>query len=89
MHDETATVEAALDALAEAIEGLRSASTMVDQQLEEAADRATRPNSRRAEQQLRIALNAALGAQRSLQRRLHLSREAGVRYGRGPEARSP
>jgi hypothetical protein len=83
MVDEAKVLESALEMLAGAIEGLRAAATMVHQELEEAAARVTRPNSRRAEDQLHIALNAALGAQRSLLRRLDLRREVVARHERG------
>lgn len=91
MVEEAKVLESALEMLASAIDGLRAATTMVHRELEEAADRVTKPNSRRAEEQMHIALNAALGAQRSLLRRLDLGREVVARHERrahsGPGSR--
>lgn len=84
--DRAKVPESALEMLASAIDGLRAAATMVHQELEEAADRVTKPNSRRAEEQMLIALNAALGAQRSLLRRLDLGREVVARNERRAHA---
>jgi hypothetical protein len=86
MIGESKALESALGTLESAIEGLRAATTMVHHELEEAADRVTKPNTRRAEEQLHIALNAALGAQRSLRRRLDLGREVASRHGRGVDS---
>lgn len=72
VEDEVQSIEAALHALDSALEGLRSAAETVDGQLEETADALTKPNCRRAQSQLRMALNATVGAQQSLRRRLAL-----------------
>jgi hypothetical protein len=48
----------------------------VDRQLETHANAVAKPNYRRAEQQIRTALNAAVGAQKSLRRRLEMRRAA-------------
>jgi hypothetical protein len=72
--EEVQALEAALRALEAAVDRLRSAEALVEQQLEEPRERVAMPNSRRAEHQLRTAVNAALGAQRSLRRRLDLRR---------------
>jgi hypothetical protein len=66
-----------LSALDAAVERLLEADQTVNGLLELTADKAAMPNSRRAEQQIRMALNAAVGARRSLKRRLELRR--GVR----------
>jgi hypothetical protein len=75
-------LQSALAALRVAVEGLRAAAAAVDGALEE-VDRLAMPNSRRAEQQLRIALNASLGAERSLRRRFDLERAEAERRRRG------
>lgn len=74
VEDEVQSIEAALHALNCALEGLRSAAEAVDRQLEETADALVKPNCRRAQSQLRMALNATVGAQQSLRRRLALRR---------------
>lgn len=72
--EEVQTLEAALAALDVAIERLREAEETVAGLLEQAMETVGMPNSRRADQQMRTALNAAMGARKSLQRRLQLRR---------------
>jgi hypothetical protein len=73
-EDEIRALERALAAVETAMERLRLAASTLDEQLQESAERTAMPNSRRADQQLRTALNATIGARRSLQRRLELRR---------------
>ena len=54
-------LKAALTALDAGIDRLRAAGATVTEMLDEAEGRVAMPNSRRAEQQLRTALNAATG----------------------------
>jgi hypothetical protein len=68
LHELT-TALAALDA---GLDRLRAAKTMLTELLDETRGRVVMPNSRRAEQHLGIALNAATGARRLLERRLDL-----------------
>jgi hypothetical protein len=72
--EEAQALEAALSAVDLALERLLSAEAMVGEELGEGQERVAMPNSRRAEHQLRTAVNATLGAQRSLRRRLELRR---------------
>lgn len=74
--EEVQVLETALATLNVAIERLREADETVGELLEQAKETVAMPNSRRAEQQMRTALNAALGARKSLQRRLELRRPA-------------
>jgi hypothetical protein len=95
MHDEElhglTTAIATLDA---GLDRLRAARTMLTVLLDETRGRVVMPNSRRAEQQLSIAVNAATGARKSLERRLELRAGAprdarpGLIDGGGPVAAS-
>jgi hypothetical protein len=76
-------LESALGAVRLAVESLRAAAAAVGGELEEPAERVAMPNSRRAEQQLRVALNASLGAERALRRRSDLERADAERRRRG------
>jgi hypothetical protein len=69
-------LETALAALDVAIERLREADETVAGLLDQARETVGMPNSRRADQQMRTALNAAMGARKSLMRRLELRRPA-------------
>ena len=69
-------IEAALTSLDQALGALRSALVIVTGELADGGEPIAMPNYRRAEQQLQTALNAALGARSSLQRRLVLRRSA-------------
>jgi len=80
--EDVQALETALAALNVAIERLREADETVGGLLEQARETVAMPNSRRAEQQMRTALNAALGARKSLQRRLELRRPALEQAGR-------
>ena len=73
---EVQALETALAALNVAIDRLREADETVGGLLEQPRETVAMPNSRRAEQQMRTALNAAMGARKSLQRRLELRRPA-------------
>jgi hypothetical protein len=72
IDEELHELKAALTALDAGIDRLRAAGVTVREMLDEADGRVAMPNSRRAEQQLRTALNAATGARRLLERRLDL-----------------
>jgi hypothetical protein len=72
IDEELHELKTALSALDAGIERLRVASVTVTELLDEADGRVAMPNSRRAEEQLRTALNAATGARRLLERRLDL-----------------
>lgn len=85
IEDEIRKIERAIETLDEAVQGLAKAADTVDRQLETHADAVAKPNYRRAEQQIRTALNAAAGAQRSLRRRLELRRAALQRERRAAE----
>lgn len=76
---EIQSLERALGALDAAIRALGSASAIVTERLDETVERVAMPNSRRAEQQLVTALNAARGAERCLRRRVELRGRALVR----------
>jgi hypothetical protein len=82
IDEEVRALKAALSALDAAVERLREADQTVSGLLELTGEKAAMPNSRRAEQQMRMAINASVGARRSLQRRLEL-RRAVVAQGRG------
>ena len=72
IDEELHELKTALTALDAAIDRLRAARLTVTEMLDEADGRVAMPNSRRAEQQPLIALNAATGARKSLERRLEL-----------------
>jgi hypothetical protein len=72
IDEELQELRTALAALDAGIERLHVASVAVTGLLDEADGRVAMPNSRRAEEQLRTALNAATGARRLLERRLDL-----------------
>jgi hypothetical protein len=80
--EEVQALETALAALDVAIERLREADETVAGLLDQARETVGMPNSRRADQQMRTALNAAMGARRSLMRRLELRRPAPEQEGR-------
>jgi hypothetical protein len=75
LEEEIRAIEGAIRALDDALEDLQRAAVPVARQLAE-ADSVAKPNYRRAEQQVRTATNATMGAQSSLRRRLALRREA-------------
>jgi hypothetical protein len=72
VDEELHELKAALTALDAGIERLRVARVTVTRLLDEADGRVAMPNSRRAEEQLRTALNAATRARKLLERRLDL-----------------
>jgi hypothetical protein len=74
--EEVEALETALAALNVAIDRLREADETVAGLLDQARETVGMPNSRRADQQIRTAMNAAVGARKSLQRRLELRRLA-------------
>lgn len=80
--EEVQALETALAALDVAIERLREADETVAGLLDQARETVGMPNSRRADQQMRTALNAAMGARKSLVRRLELRRPAPHQGGR-------
>jgi hypothetical protein len=73
IQEEIDAIEGAIRALGCALEDLRRAAATVGGQLD-TSDSVAKPNYRRAEQQVRTAVNAATGAQKSLERRLALRR---------------
>jgi hypothetical protein len=76
VDQEIREIEGALRTLDVALDALRSTVAAVGWELEEGGEPVCMPNYRRAEQQLRTALNAAAGAKDSLLRRLALRRSA-------------
>src|SRR5688500_12414228 len=87
VDQEIREIEDALKTLEVALGALRSTVDAVGWELEEGGAQVSMPNYRRAEQQLRTALNAASGARTSLLRRLALRRNARERgcTAAGPE----
>lgn len=73
-EDEIRALESAAALLGDAVERMREANRIVDEVLGEATERVAMPNPRRAEQQIRTAVNAAEGARASLDRRIDLRR---------------
>jgi hypothetical protein len=77
MHDEELhELKTALSALDAGLDRLRAARATLTELLDETHGRVVMPNSRRAEQQLGTALNAATGARKLLEHRLDLRRGA-------------
>jgi hypothetical protein len=74
LEEETAGIEEMLARAEEAAATLQALLKSLAGQVRATDEPPLMPNYQRAEEQLRIALNATLGAQRSLRRRLDLRR---------------
>lgn len=76
IEQEIEKIQRTIKVLDDAIQRLGNAADTVDRELETHADAVAKPNYRRAEQQIRTALIAAIGGRKSLERRLELRRGA-------------
>lgn len=74
LESEISALEEALQTLEAAMEGLKLVLRHVARGAREAAEKPLMPHYERAEEQLRVALNAAAGATKSIQRRLDMRR---------------
>jgi hypothetical protein len=86
LEAEIAALQDAIDVLGTSAEGLRLALRHVARGAREASEPPLMPNYARAEEQLRMALNATAGATRSVQRRLDMRRKLVSAHTRRREA---
>jgi hypothetical protein len=85
LEEELAGIEEMLAQAAEVVATLQSLLKSLAGQMRATAEPPLMPNYQRAEEQLLTALNATLGAQKSLRRRLELRRKPAAR--KDPEPR--
>ena len=87
VQEELAGIEETLARVDELADALQSVLKGLVALMRATAEAPLMPNYQRAEEQLRTALNATLGAQKSLHRRLELRRKVAARGAEPPKRR--